>query len=189
MSKQIVPLLLLVAFLAISCSTKKPEPKKNSFAPVFEAYKKTLTEKRINDIQLIESIPALSLTTLDGKEIEVGHGGSRPAVIIFFTTWCPVCERALPQIDLALDKELRRKVSVIAVGREHTEAELHVWRKMTGNTLDVVADPTKDIYLQFADKIIPRIYLIDGNGNVIYQDVGWNERIQGLLFQAIESLQ
>lgn len=177
-----------MGFLALSCTTKKPE-RKNTFAPVLEAYKQTLPEKRIADIKFIESIPSFSVTTLEGRNIEVGAGDSKPAVIIFFTTWCPVCERALPQIDAALDDTIREKVSVFVVGREHSEAELHEWRAKTGNTLDVVADPTKALYLQFADVIIPRIYLVDGDGNVIYQDVGWNERIQGLLTQAIESLQ
>lgn len=187
MTKPILSLALLCGLFLISCSPKKQE-KKNSFAPIFEAYKQTLTDKRIADIRLIDSVSPFSVTTINGRKVEIGNGGL-PTVLIFFATWCPHCERALPQLDKILDASIRRNVSVLAVGREHSESELHEWRQSTGISLEVVADPTKEIYLRFAEKIIPRLYLLDGSGNVIYQDVGWNERVKELLLQAIESLQ
>lgn len=46
--------------------------------------------------------PRVSVKDLDGAAVDLGaFYGSKPVVILFWATWCPVCERLMPQLDSA----------------------------------------------------------------------------------------
>ncbi len=43
-------------------------------------------------------MPAISLSTLDGEEVEMAHYLGTPTVVNFWATWCPPCRREMPMM-------------------------------------------------------------------------------------------
>jgi len=45
--------------------------------------------------------PAVTINDLDGRPVELGKlFGSKPVLLEFWATWCPICKGLLPQLDL-----------------------------------------------------------------------------------------
>jgi len=49
-----------------------------------------------------EPAPVVALRDLDGVVVDLGEiYGKKPVVILFWATWCPICEKLIPQFDSA----------------------------------------------------------------------------------------
>ena len=67
-----------------------------------------------------------------------------------------------------------RGLILVAIGREHSLAELTKFKNDKKLTLPVAADPQRDTYAKYASKYIPRNFIIGVNGKVVFQSVGFN---------------
>jgi len=46
--------------------------------------------------------PAVALRDLDSVVVDLGEiYGKKPVVVLFWATWCPICEKLIPQLDSA----------------------------------------------------------------------------------------
>jgi len=53
-----------------------------------------------------EVVPAFRITTVDGETIDSAEVvGKKPFVVLFFASWCGVCEEKLPLVQAALAEE------------------------------------------------------------------------------------
>ncbi len=77
-----------------------------------------------------------------------------------------------------LEKDIWRKyknrgVVVLAIGREHSIDELKdIAKKLS---MPVIADSKREIYAKYALKTIPRNYVIDQSGKIIFASTGYDE--------------
>jgi peroxiredoxin len=65
---------------------------------------------------------------------------------------------------------------LLVIGREHNEDELKNFAKKRKLDLPFYPDQDRAIFSQFAPNTIPRNYLIDPNGKVIYAATGYTEK-------------
>ncbi|MGH1339381.1 MAG: TlpA disulfide reductase family protein [Aureispira sp.] len=141
----------------------------------------------MEDIKKKHQIEQLNLTTLDGNTLSIGKGSSKPTLLLFFTTVCSSCQKAAPAISKQLEP-LKEHLQLVAVGREHSEEELIVWAKENKLVFHLVADPERQLFARFAKMHVPRIYLIDTDGRVKYQDVNWHPLMLGDIQDAVYQL-
>ena len=64
-----------------------------------------------------ETIPAFTVTTMDGATVSAATMLGKPSVIVFFDTTCPDCQRQLPEIE-AVWRELEGSINAVAIARE-----------------------------------------------------------------------
>jgi hypothetical protein len=62
----------------------------------------------------------------------------------------------------------------VSVGREHSKNEVKEFRDKGNYLVPFAADPDRSIYSQFAQKKVPRNYLFDKNGQLVYQTRGFD---------------
>ena len=184
--RKIIISISIIAIFLWSCGSSA-ERNKERFDSVYQEYLNTFPEETLNSLQLLDSMQPITVTTLDGMEIKIGENSEKPTVLVFFATWCPACKIAMPKIDSAFTGYWRDKVNLVAVGREHSEEELRGWDQKNDLGFDLVSDPERSIYRQFADQSIPRFYVIGKNGEIIYQDFGWGNYMNSFMKQAILS--
>lgn len=96
-------------------------------------------------------------------------------LINFFATWCMPCLQELPVLQTEIWERYKdnRKFRLLVVGRDHTQAEMDSFKKLKGYTLPFYADKSQGVYAQFASKYIPRNYLINGKGEIVYTSTGY----------------
>jgi peroxiredoxin len=96
-------------------------------------------------------------------------------VLNFFAIWCGPCLSELPRLEKEVWQAHRGDgFKLFAIGREHTAAELNAFRKEHGFTFSLAEDPERDTYSRFAEKTIPRTYVIDRDGTILYQSKGYD---------------
>lgn len=91
-----------------------------------------------------------------------------------------------------LQKDLYNKYKdkgliVLGVGREHDLDELKDFVVAKKLSFPVVADPDREIYSKYAKKQIPRNYVVDQSGKVIWASVGFDKEEFAKMKKLIES--
>lgn len=121
-----------------------------------------------------QTMPSFSVRTLDGKRVATNSLKGKVALINFWATWCPPCQTEMPR----LEKEVWRKFKsddfvMVAIAREQTEQEITAFRKEYGFSFPMASDPNREIFKLFGNGGIPRSYVIDENGKILFQSVGY----------------
>ncbi len=91
----------------------------------------------------------------------------------------PVLNKFINQQDLT-------QLDVIAIGREHTKEELKQWSDTLNYSFSYAPDPNREIFNLFADKHVPRIYLFDKDGKIVFQTVGFTINKISAMQEAID---
>jgi len=73
-------------------------------------------------------------------------------------------------------KHKDKKFTMVAIGREHKNEELKSFQQKQKFTFPIAGDEKRDVYSQYADSFIPRSILIDANGRIVAQLVGYDEK-------------
>jgi len=123
-----------------------------------------------------DTAPHFTATTLDGKEISIEKLKGKVILINYFATWCGPCLFEMPYLESEIYKKIDNEDFVlICIGREHTAEELVKFKEEKGFDLPMAPDPKKEIYSKYAKMMIPRNFVIDRDGKVIYQSMGYEK--------------
>jgi peroxiredoxin len=64
---------------------------------------------------------------------------------------------------------------MLAIGRGHSYAEVAAFQESRNLGFPMYGDEDKTIYSKFATGFIPRNYVVDKNGQIVYASVGFSE--------------
>jgi peroxiredoxin len=145
-----------------------------AFATNLSAAEQTEFESTLTKVG--QQVPEIGWVTLDGQKFDAKSLHGKVVLVNFFATWCGPCMQEMPRLQKEiLEKFKGRNFVMVAIGREHNEAELKEFRKKREFTIPIAADPERKIYGRFATQYIPRNYVIDAAGKIAFQSVGYNE--------------
>jgi peroxiredoxin len=135
-----------------------------------------------------QTVPNFRFTTLDGKTLSISELRGKVVLVNFFATWCDPCMTEMPRVEKEIWQAFRGdKFMVLAIGREHSAAELMKFNKEKGFTFPIAPDPKRGIYSLFATQYIPRTYVIGRTGAIIYQSMGYHPEEFGKMVERIKS--
>ncbi|MBP7509139.1 MAG: TlpA family protein disulfide reductase [Prolixibacteraceae bacterium] len=122
-------------------------------------------------------IPDFSLKLTDNKEVSISDYKGKLTLIVFFATWCKPCLEELPHIqnDIWNIYETNDNFRLLVIGRGHDNSEVKSFIENNKYTFPAAGDKDKSIFSLFAQQYIPRSYLIDRNGKVIRNTIGYDE--------------
>ncbi|MDR1407663.1 MAG: TlpA family protein disulfide reductase [Tannerella sp.] len=134
------------------------------------------------------TMPAFTIVSDDGTQIPSARFGGKVILINFFATWCPPCQTELAEMEKTLWPEYRDRddFALLVIGREHSDAELKPYRDKKGFSFPLYPDRDRHIFASFATQDIPRSYLIDRNGKIIFATKGYTKREFDNLIKAID---
>ena len=134
-----------------------------------------------------DNAPDFTVKTTEGKEFKLSAHKGKPILLNFFATWCGPCLAELPHVEKEIWKKYKdRGLVVVVVGREHEIPEVSEFQKKHQYSFVMAADPKREAYGKYATQYIPRTYLVNKEGKIAFQSVGFNEADFKKLLAAIE---
>lgn len=141
------------------------------------------------NVSLYDTVPDFVVKNKAGDVVDIQSLRGSVVLVNFFATWCPPCRRELPR----LQKEVwdrwgeRDDFAVMVLAREEGWDKLDPFIAKANYTFPIYPDPKRAVFSLFADSTIPRNVLIDRNGKIIYQSIGYVEAEFSELIKLIET--
>ena len=124
-----------------------------------------------------DSMPAFTIVSDNGTVILSSEFSGKVILVTMFATWCPPCQLKLAEIEKTLWPKYKgaKDFVLLVIGREHTDAELAEYNKVKRFTFPLYPDKDRKIFDLFAVQFIPRTYLINKEGKIVFMTTGFNQ--------------
>ncbi|MCU4165694.1 TlpA family protein disulfide reductase [Carboxylicivirga caseinilyticus] len=134
------------------------------------------SSEEIDFVKVGDKVPAFELSNKTSK-INAESLKGKVVLINFFATWCPPCVKELPHLEKEVWQEFKdnKDFVLLVVGREHSQEEIDKFAEGKGLDLPFYPDLERTVFGKFAKQNIPRNFIIDREGKIIYSAVGFNE--------------
>jgi peroxiredoxin len=138
-------------------------------------------------------IPSVEVKKLDGTNFntkDISNDG-KPIIISFWATWCSPCKKELNTIhDLYDEWKAETGVKLIAVSIDDARNIQKVAPYVNARNweFEVYLDPNQDFKRAMNVNNIPHTFLINGNGEIVYQHNSYAEGDEYKLYELIKKV-
>jgi peroxiredoxin len=184
LSLLLIVLLAVTAYLIISLPESEVQAAQGSVATLVEDEPDDLAKTTL--IHAGDIAPDFTVEMLDGSKVTLSELQGKPTLLIFWATWCPPCRLELSKLQEHIIDPYGGKINVLPISRGEERAKVEGYISKMGYTFAVGLDGDRSIYSKYATNYIPRCFVIDAKGNVLYSGVGYDEAIAKEVEQNIE---
>ena len=138
-------------------------------------------------------LPSVMLKTLDGKTIDTSklNNDGKPFIISFFATWCKPCNRELKAIhEKYADWQEETGVKVVAISIDQAQNINKVKPLVDSEEweYEVLLDPNSDFSRAMGVRMIPHVFIIDGDGKIAESRSGYTDGGEDHLIEKVREL-
>jgi peroxiredoxin len=121
-----------------------------------------------------EKVPAVTVKTLDGKQINTStfSNDGKPMIISFWATWCAPCKKELNAIAEEYadwQKETGVKLIAISIDDSRNSAKVKPYVDSKAWEYDVYLDENQDFKRAMNVNNVPSTFVINGKGEIVWQ--------------------
>jgi thiol-disulfide isomerase/thioredoxin len=117
-----------------------------------------------------DTAPTFRATDFDGHAVDFpAVAGGKPAVVVFWATWCPYCKAFMPRLKAIAADYAQQGVKIVAIdakedGRGDPQAYVRAlgFKPIAITNGDAIADA-------YGVKYIPGVLIVDGKGVVAFR--------------------
>ena len=138
-------------------------------------------------------LPSAQLKDLTGKPVDTAtlSNDGKPFVISFFATWCKPCLRELKAIREVYpdwQDETGMKLIAISIDEAQNTAKVKPLVDAEGFEYEVLLDPNSDFARAMGVQNVPHVFIIDGQGRIAEQKMGYTDGSEAHLIEKIREL-
>ena len=125
-----------------------------------------------------DKAPLFEFNISKEKKANLSDYHGKIVMINFFATWCPPCREELPRAQKEIWEKYKDnpKFAFFAFDREEGWDKTLPFKENNNFTFAMLPDEGRKIFKLYATQYIPRNVVIDGDGKIIYQSVGYSEK-------------
>lgn len=151
-----------------------------------------------NELVVGKPVPFLTAKTLEGSDVTLSDLKGKIVVLDFWATWCAPCKRGLPKLNEIYSEAGANKDDVVvyavsimespAKAEDKIEKVNEYWKKQDFSVPTLVCTDDK-IPKKWGITSIPKIVIIDREGNVVESINGYHEDLKKRIQSKIKSME
>ena len=130
--------------------------------------------------------PDFTAEMLDGSHVTLSKLKGKPTLLIFWATWCPPCRLELSKLQEHIIDPYGDRINVLPLSRGEERSVVEEYISKMGYTFAVGLDSDQSIFNKYATNYIPRCFVIDAKGKVLYSGVGYDDVVAMEVEESIE---
>ena len=132
--------------------------------------------------------PDFTVEMLDGSKVTLSELRGKVMLLSFWATWCPPCRQEMAHMQKGvIDPFAGQDLVVLPISRGEKRETVENYLNKMGHTFPVGLDGDQSIYRKYASNYIPRSFVVDKDGKVVYVAVGYDETIGEEINAAIKA--
>ena len=141
------------------------------------------------ELKVGDALPKFELKSSVNGDVKPVDLKGKVVLVSLFATWCGPCQKELAEVQSTLWPKYKdnKNFKMLVIGREHTDEDLQKYNERKKFTFPLYPDPKREVFSKFAEKSIPRAYLFDKDGKLVYASVGYTAEEFQKLMETIES--
>lgn len=141
----------------------------------------------------LEKLPSISIKNLNGQTIntaELSNNG-KPMIVSFWALWCKPCINELTTISDVYDDwttETGVKLVAVSIDDARSTAKVSPTVNAKGWQYEVLLDANGDFKRAMNVNMIPHTFLLNGNGEIVWQHTSFSEGSELELIEMVKKL-
>lgn len=146
-----------------------------------------------SDDKALFALPEVDVKTLNGEPFntkDISNDG-KPIIMTFWATWCKPCMKEHDALnELYPDWAEETGVKIYAVSIDNARSSRQVLPMVNGKGWDfeVLLDPNGNLKRAMNVNIPPHTFIIDGQGNIVWQHIGYLDGDEIEYIEIVEKL-
>ncbi len=146
-----------------------------------------------DNLDALFKLPEVNIQTIDGKPFNTKNitNDGKPIIITFWATWCKPCMKEHDAInDVYQEWVDETGVKIYAVSIDNARSSKRVLPTVNGKgwEFEVLLDPNGDLKRAMNVNIPPHTFVLNGDGEVVWQHVGYLEGDEIEYIETVEKL-
>jgi thiol-disulfide isomerase/thioredoxin len=139
--------------------------------------------------KVLKTVPAFSLTSLDGKTITNESLKGKVVILDFWATWCPPCRAAIPHLVTLYEKFKDQGLNVVGVSLDKNKSEVVDFIKRNRVPYPIAIGTNNPITKDLGNiSSLPTIIVLGQESSIEFKVVGFNAEIGAKLESKIKEL-
>lgn len=143
-----------------------------AFPPAFELANEratAATEEQQPGANVGDVAPDFKLNQVKGQTISLADLRGHPAVLVFWTSWCPICKAEAPSFNRLARRHQASGIRVLGINIQEIEKRTRAGIKDFGIRYSVARDEDASMARRYQVTATPTVIFLDASGVIKYR--------------------
>lgn len=141
-------------------------------------------------VSAFAELPSVQLKDINGKRVDTAKldNDGKPYIISFFATWCKPCLRELDAINEVYpdwQDETGVRLVAVSIDKAQDESKVKPLVNSKGYEYEVLLDPNGDFKKAMGVNMVPTVFVIDGDNNIIDTRTSYSDGSEEHLIEVV----